>query len=429
MTSKTKTTTKHICLLFSLIALLFSCDQEGQDQYGTLSIDEISSVYYAEEPFSLHVQSERLSKIIWQISDGSEYEGSEIQHMFQESGTYQIKITGFRSNQAIDSTSYFVDVKYRDRSVQLKKNFYAIRAKVLNSNAIIVEGIFEGENITKFMKFDLNLNYSGFSEGTDPIDNDIFDNIRLGDEVFSLGNINNIVNENLLKSSDENLIPDVFYRQEILKYASGVIHYHHDNQSNLLVDFYNSDFTKLWTKTFSGINKAREKFIFNNQDKLFYLSFDANGDKIFIEKFKNVSLYYKSKTYELGVDAIDREILFAVYKPYSNIIDLAVYSHKTGSTYFFSINENCELIRKGKTETYLHGRITYTLTDGSVFVKQENKLIKFDNNWNLLSEINIDANYFDMFQLGDNQYLVCESQSNSLRLSYVDKHLNEVIFE
>lgn len=428
MTLKIKITTKLTCLVFSLMMLFISCEHEDLNQIEKIGIDDISSIYYAEEPFSLQTSSDGLSKIIWQISDGSVYEGAGIQHTFHEAGTYQINIKGFIDNQIVDSATYFVDVKYKVRKIKLEKSFYATRAKVLNSNTVVIEGIFDGENTTDYLKFDRQLNYLGLYEGNESTNNNIFDNIQLGDDVYSLSS-NYVVNEKLLKSSEEITIPDAFFSQEIIKYASGIIHYYHDDQANFLVDFYNSDFTKLWTKTFSGTNRAEQKFVFNNQDKLYYLSFEANGDKLFVEKFKNVSLFYKNKTYDLGIDAIDREVLFAVYKPSTKNIDFAVFSHKTGSTYFFSINENCELIRKGESATYLYGRISYTLTNGSVFVKQKNKLIKFDNNWNLLNEINIEADYFDMFQLGDNQYLVCESNSNNLKLSFVNKHLNEIIFE
>ncbi len=429
MTPNFKITTNYTLFIWGILVFFSSCEKDENYAVGSLMADNIENVYYAEEPVTLISNTRGLTQLIWKISDGQTHEGMSIEHIFAHSGTYQVKLSGYIGNQLVDSTVYSVHVRYKFRTINRGNAFYALRSTTTTKNTIVIEGFYEGESETKFLEFDQNLDFIGEYDNQNSFDNKLFNNIQLGEETISLNNDYSGVISNDLKTSSEYILPDNFYSQEVMKYASGLIHYFQNKNFDFQIDFYNTEYNKLWTKTFSGTNKADEKYVFNNEDKLFYISFARQDDRIYIEKFKNVSLSYQNKSFELGIDAADRQILFATYKPGTKSIDLAVYSKSSNITHFYTIDEECNLSQSIEVNQFIDGKVRYTVSNGDVFLKTKDKITKYNNNWSVLEEKNLENLYFEIFQMGDNQYLVCESLAHGIRLSYLNKHLEPVIFE
>jgi hypothetical protein len=429
MTFNIKIATNYTFLLGVISIFFSSCEKDENYPVGSLMIDNIENVYYAEEPVTLATNTRGLTQFIWKISDGQTYEGTSIEHIFAHSGVYEIKLYGYLGSQLVDSSIYSVHVRYKFRTINRESTFYALRSTTTKKNTIVVEGLYDGEYETKFLEFDQNLNFIGEYDNQGSFGNTLFNNVQLGEETISLDNDYRGVINNDLKTSSEYILPDNYYSQEVMKYASGLIHYFQNDNSDFQIDFYNTEYNKLWTKTFSGIGKADEKYVFNNEDKLFYISFAKQDDKVCIEKFKNISLSYQSKSFELGINAPDRQILFATYKPGTKTIDLAVYSKSKNITRIYAIDEDCNLSLSVEINHFIDGKVRYALSNGDVFFKSKDKITKYNNNWSVLEETNLDNQYFDIFQMGDNQYLVCESLAHGIRLSYVNKHLEPVIFE
>ena len=411
----------------ALVTLIYSCQDDLILDNTFLPELELQPVVFTEEPIDLTIDFTGFSHVVWEISDGSFYKSSTANHTFLSSGDFEIKAIAYQDGIKKDSSIQYISVYTSTHLIKLENNFYSLRGRLYN-NEIIVEGIFDNEDHSSYLKFDMNFNLLGIYDSEESLGTEVFTNIVINGDVFSFNDDNTGVKSTGLKSTEGVFNPEDFLSPELINYSRGLAHYFEDENSDFKVEYYSTELNLLWTKTFSGVGKDDKKFIFNIDDKLFYISFEKDSDILNIEKFKNISLSYISENWNLGIPAIDREILFATKNEVKKIIELAIFSKASNSTMIFSIDEACNLNLIKEFPGMLEGKPVHNRLDGSCIIKSGDSVLKYDSNWNLTNVHSLNSTYASINQLGENLYLVCESTESGVRLSYLDKNLQKVAF-
>ncbi len=417
----------RIIIGLAAVILLYSCQDDAMFDNSVLPELDLKPVIFTEEPLDLSVDFTGFSHITWEISDGSIYESSTASHIFTSSGNFEIKAIAYQDGIKKDSSIQYVNVYASSLFINLDREFYSFRSRFID-NEIIVEGIFKGENRSSFLKFDKNFNLLGIYDSEESLGTDVFTSITINGKIFSFNEDNSGIKTEGFKSTEETFYPEDFFSPELISYSRGIAHYFEDKNSDFKVEYYTSDLNLLWTKTFSGKGKDDKKYIFNIDDKLYYISFEKESDILNIEKFKNISLSYNTKAFNLGILPEDREILFATKNDISLSINLVVYSKATNSTMVYSIDEDCNLNLIKELPGLFDGKPIHYRMDGSQLVKTKNSILKYNSNWDIIENYHLNSSYASINSLGDNLYLVCESVQGGIRLSYLDKNLQKVAF-
>lgn len=368
----------------------------------------------------------------WQISDGTNYDTRTIAHTFSKPGNYKILLTVYKNNHPVGSVAQFIDVFYYQRMYSSINGFYATRSYYAG-HKIFLEGYFQNtENrATTYLVFDSELNCTDTLLSTDKTDEDLS---------FVLEQENNYIQITTSSFVDPSLTElksttafDAFLNgslnREIINYSNGYLHWYTNSNSEFLVEYFDADMNRLWTKTFSENYTTGNKYVFNLTEKLYYFSFDKLADSVYIEKFKNVSLSYTKKALSLGCPATNRQVLFAYANPVKNCIVLAVYNDFRKITTIYSIDENLCITTLRRYSGKLRACPITLQADGALITAENNKVSKYSSDWDLLADKNIGHSDFIMDEIGANLYLLIENTTKGLRLSYFDKQLDEVYFE
>lgn len=419
-------------LLVAIFVLTISCEQE-ELVFNPADLQfELPQFSLVDEALPLICLTESYNTVTWQISDGASYNSKSITHTFSKPGNYTIILTAFRNNKAIGSVSRTIEVFLNHRTFQANNGFFAKRC-FYSQNKIILEGYqtdFENGELF-YLVFDQQLNCIDTIATIDDFTKELSSVFEFENIAFGI-NSNDDGSTSMFKLKSSGLsegISSIPLNTEIINYSKGYVHYYEKGSSDFLVNYYDDNLNKLWTKTFSSENAADKKYLFNINDKLFYISFDKNYDSLYIKKFKNISLDYNQSSISLGCNAESRQILFAFANIAQNAISLAVYSKEKDITSFYTIDENCNLINVKNISGYFNHTPVELQVDGSIITCSDNKLRKYTADWNLVAEKNMSDSKFGIGKIGCNLYLIFENLPEGLRLSYVDKHLANVNFE
>lgn len=427
------TTTKAAKYLVPTIVLaiaLISCETEDLSRQLTNADFEIPEQIYAEEAVTLTGTTSESANVLWEISDGSVYTTPVISHVFRNSGNFTIKYSIVENDRVTDTRTKSVNVSLKGRTSKFDRSFRAIRGITSDENQIIIEGQFEGDENTVFLSFDNRLKHTGTYATLQDINETLIRFIQLDNLNLIVKNEQVYEMSSALKSTGNAASVDNHQiLSKVIPYINGYIHFYLKSASTINIDYYDKSINKLWSKTIDASALDPQQYLFNIQNILYYLSFDSQTDKVYINKFKNISLSYQTESFSLGIPAEDREILFAINKANQNKLSLGVYSYLTNTTLFFEVDENCKLNQINETVGYLSIQPEIVLPDGSVIAQQPNKLVRYNNAWQVEKELSYNTSDFGIFQLGDNLNLIFENTSAGLRLSYTDKHLNTVVFE
>ncbi|QQS49805.1 MAG: PKD domain-containing protein [Bacteroidota bacterium] len=424
----------QIALLIVLFFGIVSCEQETENTIVNSANFDIPVVTTTNQAVSLiSLSHSQGSQVQWTVSDGNVYELPQASHTFASAGKYTILLEVFLNNKLNSSIEKQIEVL--DNGSILKSDSY-LKANyaVFTGQSILLSVNKSGQSgeIAKEIFYLLNtkLKAENRFENTADLKESLGESNFLGDSILAI-NMTETGSKSFLfyKSSDQN---DLFETSQSnpIDYNEGILFTGFNAQGNFKIDFFDETRIKVWTKVFSQPNASTKPFLFNLNNKLYYLNFNASEKTVFIEKFKNPSVVFESKTIPLSETEMEwDQLLFVIKNPLQNSIDFAVYSKKNNTTSLYRFDENCALSKIGGIDKYFAVHPENDLLGESFLVKDGNKLIRYNTNWNFIEEKAVSERDFGYCQLGDNLYMVFENLSTGqIRLSYIDKHFNPVFF-
>lgn len=422
----------NVLIVISLFA--FSCEKDViVDSQNTVDFN-LPQVGYVGEQIDLTISSTEYDDIIWNISNGTTLTDPAVSYSFSKPGNYKIELTVYKNQKTAGRVSKWINVLYKDKVYSSENQFHAIRGFSSQNNSLVLEGYFKDslEQNASYLVLDYKLNfidtlsYTEFSKA-------LFNNsINIENNLYAFPDGTDGIATTLgFKSTDfeTGIESPINSSSQLIRYSNGYIYYHQNENSEFIADYFDETYTKVWTKQFISENSIGEQFLFNIGDKLYYVSFDNNLDKLYIENFKNISLSYSKVEYSLGLLANDRTVLFAFNNNAKSVISAGIYSQSNNTSYFFEVDANCNLKMVKSVTGKFDNKILTSLVDGSIITTFSNRLQKYSANWQLLSEKTFDSEDFGMCKVGSNLFLVFENSAEGLVLSYVDKNLEDVTFE
>ncbi|MBN1115669.1 MAG: hypothetical protein JXA77_00570 [Bacteroidales bacterium] len=424
---------KQLILALCIAIAFTSCETEDYFDTANNADFELPEVAYAEESIILTGTTNESSEVLWEVSDGSFYNTNSVEITFSNSGIYEISHTVLCGGNPVHRVTKKISVLNKTKLIQSEKVFVATNQISDDPDNIVFEGYFDGESQKAFLILDSKLQLVGSTYNLNDFNLSRLVESYLPTEINHLLNYeNNTTDLSDLKSAS---VIDLYkgkannFRSGFFAYGNGYIMFYQLNTGEINIDFLNKDYNTLWSMPISTEGRTLQQFMFNMNDKLYHLSFDNTNDKLYINKFKNISLSYQHTEVDLDISADDRIVLFASQKKYQGKISLGIYSVKENKTFIYEINENCEteIISQFEGLTNINPLILFN--NGSVIAKQENELVKYNNNWQPEYSLQVNNGNFGISQMGENLNLLFENTSEGLRLAYLNKNLEYVPFE
>jgi hypothetical protein len=434
----TTKTTNFILGILSIVFILLSCETDDFTSEPTQTSFTVSEIISVDEDVILSAQTDgNFDALEWTISDGNSYYEPEVSHQFAKPGNYTIQLktysNGIETSSAIKSTTVYFTHKF------LELEFPVYTKEVLYvENKIIISAVKQVSNSqlqipeykSTFFLLDNKLNLISEIENLEEISNKLNSFLSLGDSILAF---NSSFSEGLSYYNFKSAGPidaKSVQSNSLLNYNKGFVYLRNEGNTGFHVDFFNESLEKIWTKTFADNNTTNSRYFFNINNRLYYLSFDKQLDKAYIKKFKNQSVTFNDNQFSLKTSVQNREELFALNNPVTNTITFAIYSKESSKTSFYSIKEDCsfELIKEvdGRFDSYPQ----FCTFNGSYVTTNNNRIAKYNSNWEIIAEKELVNSNFNISQLSDNLYLLCENlPSGKISLSFVDKHLSTVFFE
>jgi hypothetical protein len=415
--------------LFVFALLLISCEKD--DSYNdNLVIDfTIPQYIYAGQQIDLSVQPDGLDNAVWNIEASVISSDFEMFYTFDKPGNYKIELTVYKNRVPVGCKSKIVTVLSRDKIYISKNPFYAVKGFAANQNHFVLEGYFKNQTEEKivYLVFDYKLNCVDTLDYNQLISSDLINAISINENSFKFdGNGTESNSSTELKSTYPGESSTNTVANNLISYSNGYVNYHQENELGFVIDYYNSDLTKLWTKYITDNSSSAAKYLFNLNEKLYYISFDSYSDALDIESFKNISLSYNKVNYPFNNGAGDKSVLFAMNNSALNKISLGLYSKAANTSYLFDIDADCNLSLSKSVSGNFQSKIQYTLVDGNIIAINGNKLCKYSGSWDLVNEKTMDTVDFGVCSLSCNLFLIFSNTIEGLRLSYVDKNLCDV---
>jgi hypothetical protein len=418
----------RIFKLFVLSILVISCDREDV-LFEAANIDfDLPQYMYVGQPVDLTVSTTEFDNASWKINDTSELFDNAITYTFNRPGDYKIDLTVYKNRVPVGSKSKILTVLSREKVIPSDNPFHAVRGFAVNQNKIVLEGFFQNETDQRsYLVFDYQFNCLDTLSYSELIASNLLNSISVNNNLFqfdaAIQSQGSGMETESFKLSGDNLSENT---DNLISYAGGYINYYSDPDKGLIIDYYSKDLTKLWTKYFSVGYDSKADFLFNLNDKLYYLSFNKTNNDLYIENFKNISLTYHSINFNIGSVADDLSILFAVGNAHSQTISVGVYSKSEDKSYIYEINADCN-VKLLKTITgYFESKIQCSLVDGSMITREGFSVSKYSDDWKKLNAKTMETEDFGVCQIASNLFLVFSNTGAGLSLSYIDKNLCEV---
>lgn len=406
--------------------LVISCDREEfNPEFSDINFDLPQYVYVGEQ-LDLTYSSGEFNKVIWEIGNHENYSGFLVSYTFDKPGDYKIKLTVFKDQLPAGSISKTLTVLTPEKAINSNNPFRAIRGFAANNNRVILEGYFTGTPSDKilYLVLDYKLNCIDTLDYNGLISEGLIDAISINDNFYSFSTLgtnplDDFNSSQFISGSNSN--------GRLMSYSDGYINYRFDERTGFVLDYYNKELTKLWSKYFPATSLV--SFLFNLNEKLYYIYFDKGSDVLFIENFKNISLSYCKVEYPIENLANDISVLFAIKNPAWDKICVGIYSREKDMSYIFDIDANCNLTLRKSIPGKFNKKIQFTVADGSIIACSASKIYKYSGDWDLQNEITIGCEEFGICTMASNLLLIFKNTSNGITFRYVDKHLNDVTLD
>ncbi len=429
------TTPNKLCQVALIVVLFFSivsCEQEIENTLVNSAYFEIPVYATKNQPIRLISQAHTSeSRVQWTISDGNVYQDALSSHSFTTAGKYTILLEVFSNNRLSASLEKQIEV-LENGSILKSDSYQVANYAVFTGHSILISVTQSGEMAKDiFYLFDTKLQQEGRFENSEDLKTSLGESNFLGDSILAINMAESGTTSFLFyKSSDKQDLNEIS-KNKLIDYNKGILFTGLNAQGDFKIDFFDETRNKIWTKVFPKPIESTQPFLFNLNDRLYYLNFNPSEKTVFIEKFKNPSVVFNSKSISISETGIEwDELLFVIKNPSQNSIDFAVYFKENNTTALYRFDENCALSKIGTIEKYFSGEPENDLQGESFLVKEDNKLLRYNSNWNLIEEKTISEQDFGYCQLGDNLYMVFENlNTGQIRLSYIDKHFNPVFFQ
>jgi hypothetical protein len=418
----------RIFKLFVLSILVISCEKEDA-LFEATNIDFVLPQFtYVGQPVDLTISAAEFDNASWKIGDSTELSDNTITYTFDKPGDYKIDLTVYKNRVPVGSKSKILTVLSRVKIITFNNPFHAVRGFTASQNKIVLEGFFQNQPTQRdYLVFDYQFNCLDTLSYSELIASNLINSISVNNNLFqfdaAIQSQGSGMETESQKLSEENLTENY---DNLISYADGYVNYRNDSENGFLVDYYSKDLTKLWTKYFSVGYESKEDFLFNLNDKLYYLSFNKTNNDLYIENFKNISLTYHSINFTIGSVAEDLSILFAVGNAHSQSISVGVYSKSGDKSYIYAIDADCNVSQLKTIEGYFSSKVQYTLVDGSMITKEGFSVSKYSDSWEKLNAKTMETEDFGVCQIASNLFLVFSNTAEGLGLSYIDKNLCEV---
>jgi hypothetical protein len=433
----TKTTNFILSILF-IGLILSSCQTNDIIPESAQTSFEVPDFLSVGEEFELLAQIDgSYDALEWTLSDGTFSTESKLSHTFEKSGSYSIQLKTFSNGIETSSTNKSIDVFNSHKFLSSELPVYA-KDVFYVENKIIISAVkqvsdsktHEIKYKSTFFLLDDKLNLISEIASPEEISDNLNSFLSLGDSILAFNNSYagglSYYNYKSAGTSDGMTAQT----NSLVNYNNGFVYLRNEGNSGFYIDFFNESLEKLWTKSYDEKNTNNSRYLFNLNNRLYYLSFDKNSDKAYIKKFKNQSVAFQNNEFSLNTSASNREELFAFNNPISNNITFAIYCKESLKTSIYTVNEDCsfELTR------FIDGRFDaspkFCTSNGSVVTTNNTRIVKYNSNWDVVAEKELTHSNFSINQLGDNLYLLCENlPSGIISVSFIDKHLKPILFE
>ena len=385
---------------------------------------------YVGKSLNLTCSTSDSTDIRWNISDGSSYTGKSINHTFQNSGHYSVRVSVYNGNVLESEYSKEIYVLFKDKIYSADK-FHAIRSIYANDKSIILEGYFQkSENTTQsaFLIIDETLNIIDTLYSYQDVLSRISDVVQIGNSVYALNDETGNTTGYPFKTA-ESTGSSYEPVTQVFNYASGLIHYYSESTSQFYVDYYDYNLNLLWEKEISTTNCSDNSCLFNINNSLFFISFDKTSDKLYVNKFKNVSISIEEKEYSLGISAADRQVLFILNKPFNNLISIAVYSKSENKTLIYTIDEDCNFNKTSEVQGLFNQIPVISLENNTVITSYGNTISRYNQLWEKTNSKSLETSNYGLCKIGDNLFMLFQNLPGGLKLSYINSNLEDVTFE
>jgi PKD repeat protein len=404
-------TTKTACQLLSAILLAIFMTSCAEDSVlSDIPSEGFSVPATINKGESVQLTTDavgKFDKIEWLISDGTSYLGSNAVHTFNRAGIYEIQLRLFQQNSIVSTNSSYIEVLSTGRILEsdipiaINDAFYYENKIVLSVHSL------EEKSKSSFYILDKNLSLIKKVDDTDAIVQEFNTLFTLGDSVFALASQEGSgVALHQFKSTNNRVSPDP--ENTFIEYNNGFVYGTNQGNTGFYIEFYNALHEKLWSKNYQDDFFASSRYLFNLNNRLYYLSFDKHSDKATVEKFKNPSVVFTRNSMSFNIEASNREELFAYSNAISNTIILALYCNQSNQTTVYEINEACKLRKLRTFNDKLVATPEFCMSNGMMVLKSKNKLLKFDTEWSLMAEKEMSNSDFGICQVGENMLLLYE---------------------
>ncbi|MBN2485492.1 MAG: hypothetical protein JXB34_05935 [Bacteroidales bacterium] len=411
-----------------LIAFVTVSCEYGNFDNGLMPIDfKLPEHSYVGEPIELKFTETIGYEVIWEIDDTISITGSDVAYSFNTAGNHKISLSVFGKDGTAGKTTKYIGLIYKQKLYCSDNKFIGTNSFTANS-LFYLKGYFANspQNSNNYLVFDSRLNC---------IDTLLYDDIDtegfIG-EFYAENNVNNFPLSytrmaNGLEAQNGSMGAITGGNSSfVMAYSGGFVLCRKLESSEMQVEFYKNQQLKLWSMCFNGYNKSDDKFVFNLNEKLYYISFDNRLDTVFIENFKNVSLYYKSAEHLISNIEGAKDVLLAFKNNARNYISFALYSSQGHKSYFYEIDSDCNLKFRASKAGRFDEIVQFVLADGSIITRAENKIRKYTPQWELVSEKQIESQSYGFCKWASNLFVVYENTAGGLKLSLTDKNLCEV---
>ena len=416
--------------IFVLAFLLSSCEKDQQITYASATEVIIPEKALVGESFILEAHvSETIDAIEWYISDGSSYADAKVNHVFQNSGEFTIicqtysegiqqsrfekQITAFSEKTYLNTEDYITaqDILYIDGQLILSASRHNNQNNSKTSVYYLLNDRFETEKEMSEARQITEL-FSGA--------------VNFGDTLIAINSAEN-KNAFFLQNKSSGSVSQKSGNSGILSFNKGYIQSRINSSGAYVLDYFDRDLRKLWTKSFTDGFSTTQRFIVNLNNRLFYTAFNPQTGRAFIEEFTNPSVVFGDKTIDFG--NTNGIITFAFANPVSEEICYLLYNESEDNTSIYTLDDQLNLVRVATYAGNISGTVESILPDGSVILKQENQITRYTANWEQIALSEQERSDFGICQMGDNLFVLFENlPSGQVTLSFVDKHLQPVYF-